>query len=270
MSINPNPNPTLRISQPDFEQDLTIFLGDVTERKVNPDFGTFDDNTMANQFESTIDQIYANYVTETKPARADIFNKPYTKDSGRGWIGNIRNSFLPFAVYDREELSDTYKELLRLHAVTKNMSDGKNLLMRKKKHNLMGVIGLNQIQTAFFYELTANTNGELKRYGKFSSLEKSVTRLMKSPEYKKPKLSQAFIEWTDGTYAGMKQFGLEDEYRIHLIEKEVSDYMTAATAAYVQLDKKNNGKIYQALKTYFIKTNAEQPREFDQFLNLKN
>jgi hypothetical protein len=38
----------------------------------------------------------------------------------------------------------------------------------------------------------------------------------------------------------------------------------------VQLDKKNNGKIYQALKTYFIKTNAEQPREFDQFLNLKN
>jgi len=263
-------DPTLRISQPDFEQDLTIFLGDVTERKVNPDFGTFDDNTMANQFESTIDQIYANYVTETKPARADIFNKPYTKDSGRGWIGNIRNSFLPFAVYDREELSDTYKELLRLHAVTKNMSDGKNLLMRKKKHNLMGVIGLNQIQTAFFYELTANTNGELKRYGKFSSLEKSVTRLMKSPEYKKPKLSQAFIEWTDGTYAGMKQFGLEDEYRIHLIEKEVSDYMTAATAAYVQLDKKNNGKIYQALKTYFIKTNAEQPREFDQFLNLKN
>jgi len=263
-------DPTLRVAQPDFEQDLKIFLGDVKERKVNPNFGTFDDNTIGNQFTATLDGIYANYDKETKPARADIFNKPYTKDSGRGWIGNVRNSFLPFSVFDREKPNDTYIELLRLHAVTDNMQGNKNLLTRKKKHNLMGVIGLNQIQTAFFYELVANNNKELIRYGQPFSLEKKITRLMKRGNYRKPIITEAFKDYSDGTYAGLKQFGLEDLYRISLIEKEISNYMTSATAAYLNLDKKNKGKIYPALKEYFLKTNAQQPPEFNQLLNLKN
>ena len=264
-------DPTLRVNQPAFEQDLEIFLGDIVDRKLNPDFGQYDDSTVYNQFTAVINKTYAAYDTGNAPARKDIFAKEYSKDSGRGWIGNVRNSFLPFSVFDREKPSDLYLELLRLHEVTKDLpgAGASNKLMRPKKHSLMGVIGLNEIQTAFYFDLVANNNKELVMHGILMPLERRLELLTKSPNYRKPKISPAFIEWTDGTLAGFKQYGQEDLYRLHLITTEINKYKTAATAAYIRYDRQNDGPIFNALKEYKLKTNWEQPDEFDDLFMLK-
>jgi hypothetical protein len=73
-------DPTLRVNQPAFEQDLEIFLGDIVDRKVNPDFGQYDDSTVYNQFTAVINKTYAAYDTGNAPARKDIFAKEYSKD----------------------------------------------------------------------------------------------------------------------------------------------------------------------------------------------
>ena len=43
-------------------------------------------------------------------------------------------------------------------------------------------------------------------HGILMPLERRLELLTKSPNYRKPKISTAFIEWTDGTLAGLKQY----------------------------------------------------------------
>tara|TARA_R100000329_G_scaffold142706_1_gene126297 strand:- start:1073 stop:4417 length:3345 start_codon:yes stop_codon:yes gene_type:complete len=242
-------DPELKVSDPDYDQDLEIWSEPPSAENnfqgtLNPEFGKFNPNSAYNQFDRIIFNAFKVYNKDV-PKRIDLFGKTITKDSYRGKWNNVRNVLLPMPIYDAEQPDPVRLELLRLHATI-----GWNGMVTDKNATLFSTIRLNQSQTINFYSMQANNNGELAQFGLTMPLEDYLGMVMNSLSYQEPLASKSFEAWQPNFNYRNEVASAPDEYRKYVLETALLKYKKAAQIAFYQNEVFNGSELAKALQEY--------------------
>ena len=242
-------DPELKVSDPDYDQDLELWIEPPTAENnfqgtLNPQFGKFNPNSAYNQFDRIIHNAVKVWKGDT-PRRVDLFGQTITKDSYRGKWNNVRNVLLPLPIYDAEKPDSTRLELLRLHATI-----GWNGMVTDKNATLFSTIRLNQTQTINFYTMQANNNGELAQFGLTLPLQDYLGMVMNSLSYQEPLASKSFEAWQPNFNYRYEVASAQDEYRKYVLETALLKYKKATQIAFYQNEVYNGTELAKALQEY--------------------